>query len=393
MGLPKKRILYLSFYFEPDLSAGSFRNTTLAKTLAKEVEGQAEIDLFTTMPNRYSTFKQQAVAEEQMGNLKVHRIEVPAHQSGMKDQIFTFKAFSQEVYKRTKNESYDLVFASSSRLFTAWMAARIAKKKKIPLYLDIRDIFYDTMIDVLHDKKLIRGLSLPVIKQIERQTFNAASHINLISGGFKSYFQQYKKPNYSNFPNGIDDQFLNLPPSSQEVKSPRTIVYAGNIGAGQGLHKIVPQAAKLLGEDYRFLIIGDGGAKQELIEAIAAEGVDNVQLKDPVQREELKEIYTASDYFFIHLNDYDAFKKVLPSKVFELGAYDKPIIAGVAGFANEFIDKHISNRILFLPGDVHSMVEQLKNYSYKTEKRHQFMEEFKRSAINENMARSIIKYL
>lgn len=99
------------------------------------------------------------------------------------------------------------------------------------------------------------------------------------------------------------------------------------------------------------------------------------------------------DLLFIQLNDYDAFKKVLPSKVFELGAYDKPIIAGVAGFANQFIKENISNKILFLPCDVDDMVEQLRNYTYKNEVRTEFISRYKRANINSDMATSIISYL
>src|SRR5690606_18149323 len=100
-----------------------------------------------------------------------------------------------------------------------------------------------------------------------------------------------------------------------------------------------------------------------------------------------------ADFLFIHLNDYEAFKKVLPSKVFELGAFDKPIIAGVAGYANEFIKENVPNRILFLPGDVDSMVQQLKNYQYKLERRTAFLNEFKREQVNQALAESIINYL
>src|SRR5690606_33202754 len=120
------------------------------------------------------------------------------------------------------------------------------------------------------------------------------------------------------------------------------------IGEGQGLHIIVPQAAHRLGDSYKFVIIGDGGAKGKLKAELDRLQVSNVELRAPVKRAELLEIYREADVLFLHLNDYDAFKKVLPSKIFELGAYDKPIIAGVAGFANEFIKKNIPNRILFL---------------------------------------------
>src|SRR5690606_40077138 len=94
-----------------------------------------------------------------------------------------------------------------SRLFTAYLGYKIASKNNKPLYLDIRDIFYDTMEDVLKNS-LIRILSLPIIKQIEKRTFSYAKHINLISEGFKPYFQNYNKANFSYFSNGIDQIFI-----------------------------------------------------------------------------------------------------------------------------------------------------------------------------------------
>ncbi|HET8573183.1 MAG TPA: glycosyltransferase family 4 protein [Edaphocola sp.] len=387
-----KRILYLTFYFEPDLSAGSFRNTSLVRELARQAQGKAVIDVFTTMPNRYSTFEAEASARENHGNCTVRRIAVPLHHNGMTDQVLAYRTYYSKVRQLAGKRKYDLVVVSSSRFFSAYLGYSIAKKQGIPLYLDIRDIFYDTMKEVLKNK-LIKISVLPFLKQIERKVFNYAAHINLISGGFKSYFQEYSKACYSNFPNGIDDVFLDLPSSGQNHNAKRTIMYAGNIGEGQGLHKIIPGAAKALGPGFSFIIIGDGGAKQKLLEAIRQKGVTNVSILPPVPRKELLEKYQMADFLMIHLNDYEAFKKVLPSKVFELGAFDKPIIAGVAGFAHQFIKNNITNRILFMPGDVREMVSLLKNYTYKNEKRTAFIEQFNRSNINREMAQSMLKYL
>ncbi|MER2998497.1 glycosyltransferase family 4 protein [Pontibacter populi] len=387
-----KNILYLSFYFEPDLCAGSFRNTPLAKELAHQLNGKATIDLITTLPNRYSSFQAAAPEYEELGNLKVHRVKIPAHKSGFVDQIKSFKAFFSESKKLVKGKKYDLVFASSSRLFTAYLGYTIAKKQDIPLYLDIRDIFTDTLEDVLQNNA-VRGLSLPVLRNIEKKVFSSAKHINLISEGFKGYFSKYNTPNYSSYPNGIDPEFLKLAPSVNTLKETKTIVYAGNIGEGQGLHKIIPQAAAKLGNSYKFIVIGDGGAKQKLVDAIAAEKAQNVELRNPMSRAELLKEYSEADFLFLHLNDYDAFKKVLPSKIFELAAYDKPVIAGVAGYANQFIDKFVSNNILFDPCDVESFVSQLNSYQYKTEQRDEFIEAFKRETINKKLSESIISYL
>src|SRR5690554_3199616 len=343
-----KKILYLTFYFEPDLCAGSFRNSPLVKELAEQVKGKATIDVLTTLPNRYSTFEADAPQYEERDNYTVTRIAIPKHESGMKDQVLSFKEYYSQVKKAIKGKQYDLVVASSSRLFTAYLGYTIVRKQRIPLYLDVRDIFYDTLEDVLANG-VVKKLSLPVVKQIEKRTFGYAQHINLISGGFQPYFSSYPKASYSYFSNGIDDVFIEANKQSngrEATGSVKKIVYAGNIGEGQGLHKIVPQAAKLLGSGYEFLIIGDGGAKQILKDKMAELGVDNVTFQDPMGRAKFIQQYHQADYLLIHLNDYEAFKKVLPSKIFELAMFNKPLLAGVNGFARQFIEENLSDSVL-----------------------------------------------
>lgn len=387
-----KKILYLSFYFEPDLCAGSFRNSPLLKELARQTEGEATIDVITTLPNRYSSFQSDAEAFESINNYTVRRIAIPQHRSGMKDQVLSFRHYYAKVKEYVKGQSYDLVFASSSRLFTAYLGYSVASSRNIPLYLDIRDIFTDTLHDVLKNPLLKAGV-LPVLRRIEKRVFQYASHINLISAGFQGYFKQYKGSVYTSFPNGIDEIFLKFPPSSPNPSPKKTIVYAGNFGEGQGLHIIVPQAAKRLGDNFQFLLIGDGGAKDRLMKELERYNVTNVQVMSPVKRNELLKIYQESDFFFLHLNDYNAFEKVLPSKIFEMGASDKPIIAGVAGYAQEFLRQHVPNSLVFNPGDVDTMVTLLQQYKYQNIQRSTFIDQYKRENINRDMATSIRQYL
>ncbi len=391
-----KRFVYLTFYYEPDLCAGSFRNTPLAIELAKQSrEKDIIVDVYTTLPNRYSSFEQSALEFEELGNLRIHRISLPPHKSGMLDQVFSFKKFYSEVIKLNKNKRADLVFASSSRLFTAYLGFSIAKKSDAPLYLDIRDIFVDTMSDVFKSKILKLGL-LPLLKLIEIRTFNYAKHINLISGGFKSYFSKYSNTEFTFYTNGIDEEFLETTPiieKSEKVGFIKTIVYAGNIGEGQGLHKVIPQAAKELGSEFEFIIIGDGGTKKLLQDEIENLSISNVVLEKPVNRKELQGIYSNADYLFIHLNDYPAFRKVLPSKIFELATFGKPIIAGVSGFAAEFIKNEVSDSFVFEPCNSKQLVDFLKSdmLSNKIDRK-EFKLKYRRSNINILMAESILSY-
>ena len=387
------KILVLSFYFEPDLCAGSFRNTPLVEQISKMASENSEIIVVTTQPNRYKSYTVTAPSYEERGNIKVHRIKIPTHNSGMKDQILSFYSYYKNARKISKQYKFDMVYASSSRLFTGYLGRSISLKRKVPFYLDVRDIFVDTMENVLMNK-LLRVTAIPVLKFIESITFKNTTHINLISEGFHPYFKKkYDKPQYSFFSNGIDAVFLEDNQLKKEQTNFYTIVYAGNIGEGQGLDKILPPLAKKLGSKYQFQIYGDGGSRIKLENQIDVYGVQNITINKPVSRNNLLRIYKAADYLFLHLNNFKAFEKVLPSKLFEYGAYDTPIIAGVAGFARNFINENMDNVLLFEPCNYEECSGLLLNHEYHTEKRTAFIKRFKRSTINDKMAKSIVNLI
>jgi glycosyltransferase involved in cell wall biosynthesis len=390
------RIVYLTFYFRPDLCAGSFRNSPLAIELANQAKSKdCYVDVFTTLPNRYSSFNADAPEFEELDNLRIHRISLPPHKSGMVDQVLSFWKFYKEVIKLNKNREASLVFVSSSRLFTAFLGYRIARRCKAPLYLDIRDIFVDTMTDIFKSKTL-KLMVLPILKVIEGKTFGYAIHINLISAGFRDYFKKFNKSSYSYFSNGIDEEFIHRKQNNENdvAKPTKLIVYAGNIGEGQGLHRIIPASAKLLGDKFQFLIIGDGGTKKQLISELERLDVQNVTLQNPVNRNELQHIYGKADYLFLHLNDYPAFKKVLPSKIFELATFNKQIIAGVSGYSAQFIKEEVSHSFVFEPCDVNALVNYLTETKLEIDiNREEFIKKFTRKRINADMANSILSYL
>lgn len=93
------------------------------------------------------------------------------------------------------------------------------------------------------------------------------------------------------------------------------------------------------------------------------------------------------------MNDLDAFKKVLPSKLFEYGAFDKPIIAGVGGYAAQFIRDNLLNYILFKPTDVNDLVYQLEHYIVSFKERNEFKEKYSRQNIIKDMANNILNVL
>ena len=381
----------LSFYFRPDLSAGSFRATSLVNALMQKIPEGGRIDVLTTLPNRYNSFSVEASAEEKTPGLSIVRIALPRHQSGMIDQARAFISFSREVLRITRVEEYDLVYATSSRLMTAALGAWVARKKRIPLYLDIRDIFVDTINDVLPRHLAI--LAKPIFTLLERWAINRASKVNLVSRGFAEYFSaHYPRQRFSFFTNGIDDEFLSVSVSKSSVRTSGMveILYAGNVGEGQGLHAIVPYLAKRMHGQICFKIIGDGGRSEALRAALTSTGVDNVQLLPPMKRTQLIAAYQSADVLFLHLNDYDAFKKVLPSKLFEYGAMGKPIWAGVSGYASEFVRNELDNSAVFHPCNAAEAERVFAQLRLQTEPRNHFVSKYARINIANEMAKDVV---
>lgn len=377
-------ILFLSFYYEPDLCAGSFRATALIDAFKEVISKEYSIDIITTMPNRYSSFKVRAQTYEKHDAIRIYRISLSSHKSGLFDQARAFFSYFVKAIQISRNQKYDIVIATSSRLFTAFLGALISRQQKVPLYLDIRDIFTDSMKEVLTNR-FVRGAILPLLKMIENFTFNRASHINLVSEGFRNYFSSRFRKNYSYFTNGIDPEFLHYDFTQTQKKEKPVITYAGNIGAGQGLHIIIPEVAEILKDEFEFLVIGDGGAKEKLKSEIIRLSLENVKLIAPVNRENLLKYYKESDFLFLHLNRFKAYEKVLPSKIFEYGASNKPIIAGVDGYAGEFLRKHIADSLIFEPGDVRTFVNEIRKFQAHQVDRSHFIKEFSRSNIMRKM--------
>lgn len=384
------RILILSFYFEPDLCAGSFRITALVKELMKRVGVSDEITVVTTMPNRYESFRTETPSQEIWGNVHISRIHLPSHRSGMVDQSLAFLAYARSVLKQTAGSHYDVVFATSSRLMTAALGAFVANRCDARLYLDIRDIFPDTLSDVFTGRP--QRLILPLLRALEKRVIRKASRVNLVSGGFLEYFCRIRDDiEYRIFTNGIDDAFLEACFEGPKVPTGcRVILYAGNIGEGQGLDKVIPEAALALENEFDFWIVGDGGTRSRLEERLKEKGVQNVRVLDPVKRDRLIELYRESDVLFLHLNTYQAFEKVLPSKIFEYAATGKPVLAGVGGYSRSFIEENISNSALFAPCDADGLVRALRTLEFTTSPRTSFVERFGRSEIIREMADDVL---
>ena len=387
------RILILTYYFTPDIEPGAFRMQALVDALSEKIGGRGEVAVLSSNPNRHQLYSKETKQREKSGNVEIVRIPVRLHKGRFADQILSYQKYFFSCLKHASREKYDLVFASSSRLFTAYLGSRISKNQSIPFYMDIRDIFPDTMNEVLKNK-FVKSLLIPVLTMIEGRTLKHVDHLNVVSGGFSDYYKCNYAGRITEYTNGVDEIFCSLsrgidarPDKGEQI----LITYAGNLGDGQSLHEVIPQAARQLGGKYKFRVIGDGGKREALEKACA--DLDNVEIVRPMDREKLQEAYEQTDYLFLHLNDYRAFEKVLPSKIFEYAATNKPIIAGVAGYAEKFLRENVDDVIHFRPKDVNKMVRELKRHRICKVDRREFVSRYSRKKIMDDMADSVIRLI
>lgn len=321
----------------------------------------------------------------------IYRIEVPQHNNQFIKQVYSYYHYQRNVWKIVRDINISFLFVSTSKLFSGYLAYRISKAKKIPYYLDLRDLFAENLKELIR-LPLINDLISFIVKQFfEKPTLLHARHININSEGFRSSIPFKFKGTISFFPNGIDDEFIGWKQNIPITDSEKIVCYAGNIGEGQGLDKIIPPLAKILEKTHRFIIIGEGSSKYKLQEKIRQLRLTNVDLLSAIKRTELLEYYKNSHYLFLHLNDYISFEKVLPSKIFEYACGDLPIMAGVRGYSREFMKAELGETVfLFDPCDVNEAVNFLKFSPYQKFDRKDFVEKFKRSKIVTEMSDSII---
>ena len=388
-----RRILLLSFFYPPDLSAGSFRAKALVDALRERSAGDVEVEVLTTQPNRYRSHASEAADIEVQGCVRIRRIQLPGHKSGFLDQARAFAAFALEANRVASEDRYDIVVATSSRLMTAVLGSWIAHRQRARLYLDIRDIFVENLKELFAAPL---GMALGMLfGMLERWSVSRADKVNLVTPGFLGYFQsRYPGRRFSLYSNGVDDDFLDFPlvaATGRAAGQPLRILYAGNIGDGQGLHLIIPALAQRLAAREHFCIVGAGGKLQALQDVVAATSLTNVELQAPVARERLLAMYQQADILFLHLNDFKAFRRVLPSKLFEYAATGKPILAGVAGFAADFVRAEIPNAEVFVPCDIDDAIKALRRLSLEPVPRPDFVARFSRRRIMSAMADDVLE--
>jgi glycosyltransferase involved in cell wall biosynthesis len=118
------------------------------------------------------------------------------------------------------------------------------------------------------------------------------------------------------------------------------VAYIGTHGLSHALDKVL-DAANLLknNPDIFFLFIGDGAEKEQLIYRSKQLSLYNVKFLDSIAKVELSNYYSISDILLVPLRDIPLFRTVIPSKIFEIMAMQKPILISVDGESRQIVEQ------------------------------------------------------
>jgi glycosyltransferase involved in cell wall biosynthesis len=225
----------------------------------------------------------------------------------------------------------DVILASSPPLPVAAVGALAAARHRTPWVLDVRDLWPDAAVAV---GELGEGRTLALAERLERGLYGAATAITTTTEPFRRAILGRSPPGsrVSVLPNGTAALWLDVArgePARTELGLPldRFVwTYAGNVGLAQGLESAV-EAAELLGDEYRLVIVGEGPLRDRL----RARSGENVEWRPLVPPELAARLLRASDALLVSLGADPALADFVPSKLFDCCAVGRPVLVAAAG--------------------------------------------------------------
>lgn len=246
-----------------------------------------------------------------------------------------------------------VVASSSPQLFAGLAGRLVAWRFRAPFVLEVRDLWPESIVDV---GAMRRGCAVVLLERLESFLYRSADHVVVVSPAFRPHIESCGVPSerISVLPNGIEAEWLEAGDSTPDPALTDTVSglradlglggrfvasYIGTVGLAHGLEVVLDAARRCPDPDVSFLVVGAGARWQALHDAAAAEGLENLLVLEKQPRDRIKLFYALSDVSIVHLKDRPAFRKVIPSKMFESMAMRRPIVLGVGGQAREILER------------------------------------------------------
>ena len=139
----------LTYYYPPDLGAGSYRALALAKALDKSIKSDCKVHVVTTTPNRYFEFSPSDEQNYNHPDIEVHKIKVSNKKKNIINEILSFSIFSFGAIKVCLKLKPQFIVSTSSRFMTVTLGFIISILLNSKHFIDLRDIFSETISDLL----------------------------------------------------------------------------------------------------------------------------------------------------------------------------------------------------------------------------------------------------
>jgi glycosyltransferase involved in cell wall biosynthesis len=331
----------------------------------------------------------------EISNLIISAPNISYRNDGFVWKLFNFSRYFLSILGTYKNNQYDVIFASSSRLGTALVGAILSKILKVPYYLDLRDNIAETIYDFLPQRYLF-----PLrwaVKRLHELSIKQASSINTLSSKHIPCISKINKDiEIYELYHGVDKIFM-VKKQSEPIKlnekfqnlDERILVYAGNLGFAQGLDLLLPRLSELLPNNWVIHVYGKGNYEKQIRRSVSQ--LDNVIIKPPVDRSELPRIYGNAAALLLPLRDTPAFKNSLPSKFFELVGSGRPMMVCASGYVVSLISEYSLDGVFVFSDEnlveINQTLAQLDDCGFNRE---QFVEAWNRERLIDAHVESIL---
>lgn len=344
------RILFFTHYFPPEGNAPASRTHEHCK---RWVADGHDVSVITSVPNHpvgvvYPGYKNRLLTKEAIDGISTYR-------------VWTYLAANKGTFRRIVNFlSYmisatlcglflkrpDVIIATSPQFFCGWAGLIVSKLRSIPLILEIRDLWPDTIMAV---GAIRNNLALAFTEKLEHWLYAGATHIVTVGDGYKEKLIEKGVPAdaITVITNGVDLTVFTPRAKSDELierfrlEGKIVCAYVGTLGMSAALETL-PKAALILKQrkrdDIVFLLVGDGAEKQNLERIIEDLHLDNIIFAGRQDKSLVPDFLALADICLIHLKDIPLFRTVLPSKLFEAMVMRKPIVLGVQGHAARILE-------------------------------------------------------
>jgi len=269
------KILYLYQYFSTPKMAGGLRSYEAARRLVRMGH---EVHMITSKSG--DEFTADGEFSEDEAGIHVHWLEVPySNRMSYGERIKAFFKFAWRAGIEASHLKGDVVFATSTPLTIALPAIYAAKRNKVPMVLEIRDLWPEVPIAV---GALKNPVTIAVARWLERFSYRNSAYIIALSPGMKEGIVAtgYPEDRVTVIPNSCDLELFEVDMDlGREIrqrydwlKDRPLVIYAGTLGLVNGVDYFAHLASEVSSHDQeiRFAVIGTG-REDSKVRAVAEE--------------------------------------------------------------------------------------------------------------------------